>query len=125
MSFGLFEEELRERFVRRILGALAATSLLAARISSSGGVTSVALRNFRAGVGAMGVGASGPSDEVFGGRPRGRLVAAASLEGPAAFWLAAVDVPLARPLAERRWPPPLPAPLRRHSGTLPRLSRRT
>ncbi|XP_075733903.1 uncharacterized protein LOC142775773 [Rhipicephalus microplus] len=89
VSFGLFEDELRERFVRRILGALAATSLLAARISASGGVTAVALRNFRAGVGAIGVGASGPSDEVFGGRPRGRLVAAASLEGPAAFWSAA------------------------------------
>ncbi|KAL3210765.1 hypothetical protein MRX96_052132 [Rhipicephalus microplus] len=85
VSFGLFEEELRERFVRRILGALAATSLLVEGFSPSGCITSVALRNFRAGVGAMGVGASEPSAEVFGGRPRRRLVAAASLEEAAAF----------------------------------------
>ncbi|KAL1472023.1 hypothetical protein MTO96_039592 [Rhipicephalus appendiculatus] len=85
-SLMLLGEELLERFLRLALGALVATTAsLVEGFSLSGCVTSAAFRNFRAAGVAMRCGAAGSSDAALGGRPRGRLAAGASLEGPAAF----------------------------------------
>ncbi|KAL1435215.1 hypothetical protein MTO96_011137 [Rhipicephalus appendiculatus] len=76
-------EELLDSLLRRTIEALVEITSLVERFSLAGCVESAAFFNFRPLVVAMTFGASGSTDAPFGGRPRGRLAAKASLEGPA------------------------------------------